>query len=91
MKFGDLVNRAKDVVEKRGGTDQLKKDAERLKDIAGGPGTAQDKAKRAADALKNPQGSERPGPERDRPPARPEGGERQASGARRNAPRGRRP
>ena len=73
MRFGDLVNRAKDVVEKRGGTDQLKRDAEQLKDIARGPGSAQDKAKRAAEALKTPRG----GAERDRhaegPPHRPEG------------------
>jgi hypothetical protein len=66
MRFGDLVNRAKDVVDKRGGTDQLKRDAEQLKDIASGPGSAQDKAKRAADALKNPRGGA------ERPPQRPE-------------------
>jgi hypothetical protein len=66
MRFGDLVNRAKDVVDKRGGTDQLKRDAEQLKDIARGPGSAQDKAKRAADALKKPRGAT------ERPPHRPE-------------------
>jgi hypothetical protein len=62
MKLNDLVNRAKQVMEKRGGTDALKKDAEELKDIARGPGTAQEKAKRAADALKDPgaPGRERP-------------------------------
>ena len=54
MRFGDLVNKAKKVVDQRGGTDALKQDAEELKDIAGGRGTAQDKAKRAAEALKDP-------------------------------------
>ena len=72
MRFGDLMNKAKDVVDKRGGTDQLKRDAEQLKDIAGGPGSTQDKAKRAADALKNPQGGDEgqpPAPERSGPSA----------------------
>ena len=54
MKFGSLMNRAKRVVEQRGGTDALKKDAQEMKDIAGGSGSTQDKAKRAADALKDP-------------------------------------
>lgn len=54
MRFGDLVNKAKKVVDQRGGTDALKQDAEELKDIARGRGTAQDKAKRAAEALKDP-------------------------------------
>ena len=70
MRFGDLMNKAKDVVDKRGGTDQLKRDAEQLKDIARGPGTTQDKAKRAADALKNPRGGAEPGRE-PRPPEQP--------------------
>jgi hypothetical protein len=54
MRFGDLMNRAKGVVSKRGGTGALKEDAEELRDIARGGGSAQDKAKRAADALKDP-------------------------------------
>jgi hypothetical protein len=54
MKFGSLMNRAKQVVEQRGGTDALKKDAQELKDIAGSKGSAQAKAKQAADALKDP-------------------------------------
>jgi hypothetical protein len=66
MRFGDLVNKAKKVVDQRGGTDALKQDAEELKDIARGQGSAQDKAKRAAEALKDPgaPGGER----RERPP-----------------------
>jgi hypothetical protein len=54
MRFGDLVNKAKKVVDQRGGTEALKQDAEELKDIARGPGNTQDKAKRAAEALKDP-------------------------------------
>lgn len=54
MRFGDLVNKAKRVVDQRGGTEALKQDAEELKDIARGRGTTQDKAKRAAEALKEP-------------------------------------
>ena len=34
MRFGDLVNKAKKVVDQRGGTEALKQDAEELKDIA---------------------------------------------------------
>ena len=45
---------AKNVIDKRGGDEALKADAEELKNIATGPGTASDKAKRAADALKDP-------------------------------------
>ena len=50
------------LIDKRGGTDALKADAEELKNIATGPGSASDKAKRAADALKDPgaKGPDRP-------------------------------
>ncbi len=44
MKLGSLMNRAKRVVEQRGGTDALKKDAQELKDIAAGKGSTQAKA-----------------------------------------------
>jgi hypothetical protein len=54
MRLNDLVNKARQVVHKRGGTDALKEDAQELKDIASGKGSAQDKAKRAAEALKEP-------------------------------------
>ncbi len=54
MNFGKLAKQAQRAIDKRGGTDALKKDLGELKDIATGPGTAQDKAKRAADALKQP-------------------------------------
>ena len=54
MNLKRITDRAKDVVEKRGGTESLKQDAAELKRIAQGEGTIKDKAKRAADALKDP-------------------------------------
>jgi len=54
MDFKNLQRMAKNLIDKRGGTDALKADAEELKNIATGPGTASDKAKRAAEALKDP-------------------------------------
>ena len=52
MKWNRLADQAKKVVEGRGGTDGLKRDAEKLRDIATGKGTAKEKAQRAADHLK---------------------------------------
>lgn len=49
-----MADKAKRVIEDRGGTEQLKHDAERLRGIATGPGTAKDKAKAAGEALKKP-------------------------------------
>jgi hypothetical protein len=49
-----LTNRAKDLVEKRGGPDSVKEDAGELRDIAKGEGSLKDKAKAAADAIKQP-------------------------------------
>jgi hypothetical protein len=54
MDLKRLTNRAKDIVEKRGGSDSLKQDAAELKDIASGKGALKDKAKAAADAIKEP-------------------------------------
>ena len=61
MDFGKLAKQAQKAIDKRGGTDALKKDLGELKDIAKGPGTTQEKAKRAADALKQP--GDAPAPE----------------------------
>ncbi|MDQ2675912.1 MAG: hypothetical protein M3Y34_03815 [Actinomycetota bacterium] len=52
MDFKKLSAQAKDLVEKRGGTEGLKKDASELREIAKGKGTLSDKAKAAAAALK---------------------------------------
>lgn len=54
MRLGKLAMMAKQQIDRRGGTEALKKDAQRLSNIAKGPGSAGDKAKRAADALKQP-------------------------------------
>ncbi len=54
-----LADKAKDQVEKRGGTDALKEDMDELKGIAKGEGSVKDKAKAAGKAVKDP-GSEGP-------------------------------
>jgi len=53
-KLKDVAEKAKDQVDKRGGTEALKEDVEELKGIAKGEGSAKDKAKAAADAVRNP-------------------------------------
>jgi hypothetical protein len=67
-----LTDRAKRLVEKRGGTDALKEDAEELKDIAKGEGSLKDKAKKAAEAVRDPgaRGEETRGEEEGKPPER---------------------
>ena len=59
MDFKSLQRRAKQLIDKRGGTESLKADAEELRNIAKGPGSVAEKAKRAGDALKEP-GAKRP-------------------------------
>jgi hypothetical protein len=54
MDLKRLSSKAKELVDKRGGTDALKDDAEELKNIAKGEGSLSDKAKAAAAALKDP-------------------------------------
>jgi hypothetical protein len=54
VNFRRLADRAKSVVDKRGGTDALKEDAEEVKDIAAGKGSLKDKAKAAGEAIKDP-------------------------------------
>lgn len=49
-----IADKAKDQVEKRGGSDTLKQDAAELKSIAKGKGSIKDKAKAAGKALKDP-------------------------------------
>jgi hypothetical protein len=61
MRLSRVTQMAKKTLDSRGGTDGLKRDAEQLREIARGPGSAKDKARRAADALKQqPRGDERP-------------------------------
>ena len=69
-----LTDRAKDVVEKRGGKDSLKEDMSELRNIARGEGTLKEKAAAAKDALKDPgrKGGEQPQPGATAPqPAKP--------------------
>jgi len=54
VDFKKLGRQAKDLVDKRGGTDALKEDASQLAEIAKGKGSISDKAKAAAAALKDP-------------------------------------
>jgi hypothetical protein len=54
MDFKSLQRRAKKLIDRRGGTNSLKADAGELKDIAKGPGSVTDKAKRAGGALRDP-------------------------------------
>jgi hypothetical protein len=54
MNLKSLQRKAKQLIDRRGGTDSFKADAEELKDIAKGHGSLADKARRAGDALKDP-------------------------------------
>ena len=54
MDFKKLSNQANKIIAKRGGTESLKGDAAELAAIMKSKGTASQKAKAAADALKTP-------------------------------------
>jgi hypothetical protein len=54
MDLKKIAEEAKELVDKRGGTDGLKEDLGELKDIASGDGSIVDKAKEAVDAVKDP-------------------------------------
>lgn len=54
MDFKKIADKAKDAIDKRGGVDSLKADAEELKKVARGEGSLTDKAKAAAAAIKDP-------------------------------------
>jgi hypothetical protein len=54
MDFKRLSQQAKRLIDKRGGTKALKEDADELRDIARGEGSVSDKAKAAAEAVKDP-------------------------------------
>ncbi len=63
MDLKTLQRKAKQLIDRRGGNESLKADVAELKDIAKGPGSVADKAKRAGDALEDPgaTGPDRPG------------------------------
>jgi hypothetical protein len=69
MNLKSLQRKAKQLIDRRGGTDSLKADAEELKDIAKSSGSVADKAKRAGDALKDPGAKGPDTPASPRPPA----------------------
>jgi len=75
MDFKKLANKAKETIDKRGGVESLKADAEELKKVAKGKGSLSDKAKAAAQAIKDPG-------------ARGEAGEKHAAGKEHAAPMG---
>ena len=54
MDFQSLQRKVMQMINRRGGTDSVKEDAEELRDIAQGQGSLSDKAKQAAEALKDP-------------------------------------
>ena len=54
-----IGDKAKEQVDKRGGTDSLKEDADELKGIAKGEGSLKDKAKAAGKAIKEPGAGEK--------------------------------
>ncbi len=62
VNFRRLADQAKKIVDKRGGTDALKEDAEELKGIAKGKGSLKEKAKAAGEAIRDPgaSGEEKP-------------------------------
>jgi hypothetical protein len=72
VNFRRLTDQAKKLVEKRGGKDSLKEDADELKDIAKGEGSVKDKAKAAGEAIKEPgkagEATARPAEEERKPP-----------------------
>lgn len=54
MDLSKITDKAKELLESRGGTDALKEDVEELREIAKGEGSLADKAKAALEALKDP-------------------------------------
>ncbi len=84
MDLKRLQDKAKGLIDKRGGTDSLKEDAAELKEIANSKGSLGDKAKAAMAAIKDPGSDEAESPaakaatapERDRAKAKAEGEER---------------
>lgn len=72
MDFKKLADKAKDTIDKRGGVDSLKADAEELKKVAKSQGSLHDKAKAAAAAIKEPGSGQgqKPKPEGERHPAK---------------------
>ena len=71
--LSSLADKAREMFNKRGGTDAAKEDLQELKDIHAGEGSLSDKAKSAVDALKDP-GAQ--GPDRSARPDHPDAPDR---------------
>ncbi|HEY4097834.1 MAG TPA: hypothetical protein VGM33_20095 [Baekduia sp.] len=71
MDLNRWTAKAKDMLQRRGGTDSLKEDAAELRDIAGRKGSTGDKAKAAFEAIKEPGAPKDGAPERAAPPPPP--------------------
>ena len=54
MDLKNLTDKAKELIDKRGGSDSFKEDADELKDIASSDESLVDKAKDAVEAIKDP-------------------------------------
>ena len=54
VNFKKLTDKAKDVVDKRGGTDALKADAKEVGEIFRGKGSLKEKAQKAKEAVSDP-------------------------------------
>ena len=65
MDFSRLAGKAKQIYTKRGGAQAAKGDAKEVEGILKGEGTVADKAKRAAQALKEPGAAQDPSAARD--------------------------
>ena len=79
MNIGRLARLGKKVADKRGGVEGLKSDATELREIAKGEGGLKEKAKRAAEALKEPGTKETPAapPDEESPGPRGSGAQQQ--------------
>jgi hypothetical protein len=55
-----LAEQAKKTIDARGGSESLKEDAQELRNIARGEGSAKDKLRAAAQAIKTPGGADAP-------------------------------
>ena len=64
MDLKGMFNKGKKMVDERGGVESLKEDATELADIAKSKGSLTDKAKEAADAVKEPGTNQPEGQER---------------------------
>ncbi len=54
MDFNKLKDKAKSMIDKRGGTESVKEDAGELKDVATSDESLTEKGKDAAEAIKDP-------------------------------------